>query len=377
MDFEWSQEERKVRDAFRSFARREIAPLAQRIDRERRVPRDLIETMAGPGYWGAVVPRELGGLGSSFAEIGLMHEAIGRECSSVRSLLTAHHMVEAVILRWADPPNREVWLRRLAAGNAIGAFALSEPDVGSDAAGVQARAERVDDFFLLDGRKKWITGGQIADLFLVIAAEDGRSVALLVERESEGLEVRPIDNTLGLRGAMLAELDFKRCRVPADRLIGRPGFGFSHVAATALDLGRYCVAWGCVAIARACLEAVEDYIGRRKQFGGLLRDKPQVQQMVTRTVSELSAAQLLCAKAGFMKDRADPQAVVDTLVAKYHASVMVKGVADRAVQLHGANGYSEDYPVERYLRDAQAMEIIEGSTQILEQVIALNWMGGF
>ena len=169
---------------------------------------------------------------------------------------------------------------------------------------------------------------------------------------------------------MLAELHFKDCRIPQENLVCREGYGFSHVASTALDCGRYSVAWGCVGIAQACLEACLRYTSQRKQFDVYLKDHPLIRQLISDAIANVKAARLLCYQAGYLKDIGDPQSIMETSIAKYFASTIATKVANDAVQIHGANGCSSEYDVQRYLRDTKIMEIIEGSTQIQQLTIA-------
>jgi glutaryl-CoA dehydrogenase (non-decarboxylating) len=177
-------------------------------------------------------------------------------------------------------------------------------------------------------------------------------------------------DVLGLRASMLAELRLEGCRVPRENVVGRAGFGFSHVASTALDHGRYSVAWGCVGIAQACLDACLRYTSERRQFGSYLKDHQLIQQMLTDIITNVRAARLLCLNAGCLRDAGDPRAVVETTIAKYFASTSAARAAHDAVQIHGANGCGSEYPVERYFRDSKIMEIIEGSTQMQQVTIA-------
>lgn len=370
MTIELTSGQREARGRFRGFVEAEVVPVADRYEREERVPAGLVERLAREGYLGAALPREYGGLGLGMLECGLLNEEVGRGCSSLRSLLTVHGMVGLAVLRWGGGALRERWLPRLAAGTTLAAFALTEPEAGSDAREIVADARPEGDGYVLNGRKKWITFGQLAGLFLVFAKCEGRPAAFLVERESAGLSVEPVFGMLGVRASMLAELRFEGCRVPRENLVGREGFGLSHVASTALDYGRYTVAWGCVGIAQACLEASLRYAEGRRQFGVALREHQLVRQMLTDMITNVRAARLLCQRAGQLKDANAPEAVLETFIAKYFASTAATKIAGDAVQIHGANGCSGDYPVQRYLRDAKVMEIIEGSTQIQQITIA-------
>jgi alkylation response protein AidB-like acyl-CoA dehydrogenase len=362
-----SQQEAQV--ALRDFAQAEIAPRAAEFDQAECTDLALVQRMSEKGYLGGNIPTSHNGQGYDHVTLGLLYEAVGTACSSVRSLLTVHGMVAQAILRWGKPAQKEQWLPRLATGKTIGAFALSEPLAGSDA-DVRTSTEKKNDSYVVNGQKKWITYGQIADLFLVFGQDKGKSIALLIERDTPGLSIRPMRGLLGTRGSMVAELTFSGCKVPAFNRLAGPGFGIAGVALSALDLGRYSVAWGSVGIGHACLNACLDYGNTRHQFGKPLKEHQLIQQMVTNMVVQVKAARALCLNAGFLKDQNDPTATDETLVAKYFASQMAFKVAADAVQLHGGNGCSPDYPVERYLRDAKVMEIIEGSHQMQQMMIA-------
>ncbi len=370
MKIELTAQDRETRDACRSFVNAEIAPHANRFDREERLPRELLGRVASEGYLGFTLPEEYGGGGRGMCAFGLVCEEVGRGCSSVRSLLTVHGMVGHALQRWGSRRQKQHWLPRLASGSTLAAFALTEPNVGSDAQGVEATATQADDSFLLSGRKKWITFGQIADLFLVFARCEGQPTAFLVERESPGLTVEPIHGMLGVRASMLAALHLNDCRIPAENLVGRIGLGHSHVSSAALDFGRFSVSAGCVGIARASLEASVRYAGERRQFGAYLKDHQLIQELIADMVTGVEAARLLCLQAASLKDARRPESYMQTFIAKYFASTTATKAANSAVQIHGANGCSSDYDVQRYLRDARVMEIIEGSNQIQQMAIA-------
>lgn len=371
MKLELSPEQRAAREEFRAFAQSEIAPHAGRWDREAAIPRELVDRLRERGYLGSNVPAEYGGLGRDNITYGLLTEEIGRACSSVRSLLTVHDMAAHAIRRWGSPAQRERYLPALARGEILGAFGLSEPNAGSDAKSVETVARDDGDAWVLDGRKKWTTFGQIAGLFLVLAQVDGKPTTFLVEREMPGVTVRPLSGITGTRASMLAEIFFEGCRVPKENLIGRPGFGLSAVISAALDHGRYSVAWGAVGLAQACLDASRSYAAERRQFGVPIAEHQLVRRMLTDMIAGVRAARLLCLRAGWLRDAGDPGATGEIWVAKYFASTLASRAAADAVQIHGANGCSEDFPVERYLRDSRVLEIIEGSTQIQQITIPL------
>jgi glutaryl-CoA dehydrogenase (non-decarboxylating) len=368
---ELTEEQRAARAGFRAFAQAEIAPHADAWDRAEAIPPELIDRLRERRLLGSLVAPEHGGPGRDLITYGLLTEEIGRACSSVRSLLTVHDMVAHAIARWGNVALKETLLPQLAAGSRLGALALSEPEAGSDAMGVQTTAEKDGDAWVLTGTKKWTTFGQIAGLYLVLAKHEGKPAAFAVERESPGLTVKPLRGLHGTRASMLAEIHLDGCRVPAGHLIGRVGFGVSHVAAAALEQGRYSVAWGSVGIAQACLDASLCYARERRAFGAPLFDHQLIRAMLADMITQVRAARLLCLRAGYLRDQGDPGAFMETMVAKYFASTAAAKAATDAVQIHGANGCSEDYPVARYLRDSKVMEIIEGSTQIQQITIPL------
>jgi alkylation response protein AidB-like acyl-CoA dehydrogenase len=370
MRIELSQEQKQNQLTFNLFAREHVAPHAASHDRTQRVSRELLERVAAAGYLGSFLPKDEGGLGLDMISYGLLHEELGKTCSSLRCLLTVHDMVALGVYKWGSDKLRAKWLPRLARGEVMGAFAVTEPTAGSDVNGVEMTAVRTGREYILNGIKKWITFGQTADVYLVLAKSEGKPTAILVERNTPGLEVTELEGMLGMRGAMLAQLTFRDCLVSQENLIGREGFGLSSVVFTALGLGRYTIAWGSVAIAQASLDACLQYAATRKQFKVLLREHQLIQKLISEMISNTTAARLLCFQAGYLKDINDPREIMETFIAKYFASTIAMKTAADAVQIHGANGCSSNYPVERYFRDAKIMEIIEGSSQIQEMMIS-------
>jgi glutaryl-CoA dehydrogenase (non-decarboxylating) len=370
MNLELTPDQEARQATYRAFVDREVQPRATQHDRTGEFSPDLVRELAAAGYLGMVAPAEPRGPAPDPIALGLLCHEVGRACASTHSLLTVHSMALSALLRWGTDEQREAWGARLVAGGAILAFALSEPGSGSDAASLETAAVRTDAGYELTGTKKWISFGQLADVFLLFARLDDGITAFLVERDGPGLTVLPIEGLSGCRGAMLAELRLESCRVPASAVVGRPGTGWQWVAATALDTGRYCVAWGCVGLAQACLEASLAHAGRRQQFGRPLAEHQLVQAMIADMVVEIDAARLLSHRAGRLRAAADPDAMMATSIAKYHAARTANRVASDAVQIHGAPGFVETSPVQRHWRDAKIMEVIEGSTQIQQVVIA-------
>jgi glutaryl-CoA dehydrogenase (non-decarboxylating) len=370
MSFEINEAQATSQAGFREFVRAEIAPFANQWDREERIPAETITRLSQKGYLGALIPSSFGGTGMDMLTFGLLNEELGRGCSSVRSLLTVHGMVQFAILRWGNEAQKRLWLPRLANGELIGAFGLTEPNVGSDARGIETTATPVDGAYVLDGSKLWTTFGQIADVFLIFAQQEGRICTFLVERDRPGFSTTALSGMLGTRASMLANLRLDSCEVPRENRVGGVGFGLSAVGSAALDIGRFSVACGCVGVAQACLDASIEHASVRKQYGVLLKEHQLIRKMITEMVVNVKAARGLCYRAGALKDAGDPRTVIETFIAKYFASKAAMQAATDAVQIHGASGCSADSPVQRYFRDAKIPEIIEGSSQILEITIA-------
>jgi hypothetical protein len=351
---------------FRELVSKSIAPHASRFDAERRIPRSVFAELASIGALGIPAARRLGSAASDMVAYGLLHEEIGRACSSVRSALIVHDIVGLSIARWGRADQRERWLPRLQCGDALAAFALTEPEIGSDAAGIRTRAERTPGGFVLSGAKCWVTHGLEADLFLVFARAPGGPTAFLVERDAPSLRIAPSDPLLGLCGAMLADLRFEGTPLAAQAIVGREGLGISHVASAALDLGRYAVAAGCTGMLAGCFEASLAHARTREQFGAALVEHQLIRRLLTRSATALHAARLLCRRAGALRDAGDPRSLGETMVAKYFASSAAADAARDAVQIGGAAGCRNEGTPARFLRDAKVMEIIEGSTEIHE-----------
>lgn len=356
--------------SFLAFVAAEITPYAEQFEAAASLPPELCRLLAEEGYLASFVPEASGGRGLSMVAYGLLQAALARGSASVQSLSTVHGMVALAVLRWGSPSLKERLLAPLARGDILAAFALTEPGAGSDIQAIEATAQADGDAFVITGQKRWVSFGQIADLFLVFARSEEGPTAFLVPWDTEGLTIRPSPLTLGLRAAMLASLDLQGCRVPRENLVGRAGFGLSHVAASALDLGRYAVAWAALGIAEAAFAASVQHASSRRQRGVLLGDHQLVRRRIADSVTLLDAARFLCLRAAFRRQAREPQAIADTLSAKYFVSRAARQIADHAVQIHGAEGLSDEHPVQRYFRDARVMEIIEGSSEVLEILIA-------
>lgn len=361
-----------VRDraSARAFVDAHVAPYADEWERAGAVPESLLSRMSAVGLWAPFLPVSAGGAGLDMVTLGALHEEVGRGCSSVRSLLTVHTMAAWTVQRWGSEAQRERWTGPMARGEALGAFCLSEDGAGSDAAGIAASATQVPGGWVLDGVKKWVTGGQRADVYLVFARTATSLGAFLVPRTAPGVTVRPVTEILGTRASLLAEVSFDRVELDEHALLGPSAFAAGMVLTGTLDLGRYSVACGSVGIVQACLEASAAYAATRTVGGVLLRDRQLVQAKLTDMVTDVRAGRLLCAEAGRLKDAGDASTLMATWIAKYFASTAAARHASEAVQIHGAHGCGPDYPVARLYRDAKVMEIIEGSNEVQRTTIA-------
>lgn len=365
-----SAQQQAAQGSFRAFVEAEITPHAHCYEQAQRIPPETIAKLAQQGYLGAVIPERYGGQEMDLITYGVLNEELARGSSSVRGLMMVQNMIGYTLSKWGSQPQKERWLNPLAAGGLIASLALTEPEVGTDIKEVQTTATLEGSTYLLNGHKQWISLGQIAGLFLVLGRYEGRLCAFLVERDAPGLTVKPMSDLSGLRATMLAELFLENCRIPQENLVGTVGFGLAPVVFTALNLGRYSIAWGCVGIAQACLDACLQHTQTRKQFGVYLKDHQLIQHMLTDMIVNVKAARLLCFQAGYMTDASDVNAFAETMVAKYFASTAATRTANDAVQIHGAVGFQENHPVQRHLRDAKMMEMIEGTTQIHQIKIA-------
>lgn len=355
----------------REFVNKNIRPFATEFEQKEAVPRKLILDMATEGYLAASLPTQYGGLGLDPVHYGLFTEEIGKGCCSVRGLVTVHtSLVAESLLRWATDVQKEKWLPAMATGKLVAAFALTEPGVGTDAQSVQTHYYRKDNKYILNGTKKWITFGDVADVFMVIATNGQEISALMVERKFFGVHTKPIKGLLASKASHIAEIEFDNVEVPVENLVAKEGMGFTYIVNTALDHGRYSIAWAGVAIAQEAVDAMVAYARSRKQFGKKLHDFQLIEAMIGDAVTKVHAARALCLKAGEMRKNNHDDAIIETNIAKYFSSKIAMDIAIDAVQLHGANGCCNKYPVERLFREAKILEIIEGTSQVQQQMIA-------
>jgi butyryl-CoA dehydrogenase len=379
VDLELSDEQRLIRETAREFVDREVVERARRNDRESAFDRELASMLGEMGYLGAPVAEEYGGRGLDYLSYGLIVEQIGRGDSAARTVVSVQtSLVCGSIERWGTEEQKRHWLPRLCSGEALGCFALTEPDTGSDAANLRTRAERIEGGWRISGQKMWISMGNFAEVALVFAQTDPQEghrglACFLVPTASEGFSSQEIHGKLGLRASDTAELALDGVEVGDDALLGEVGDGFK-VAMSALDSGRYSVAAGCVGICDGCVEASVSYAKERKQFGVPIARFQLVQELIADMVVKRDAARMLVWRAGLLKDAGKPS-TVETSIAKLYATESAIECANAAIQVHGGSGYVDDHPVERYLRDARVTTLYEGTSQIQKLIIGRDQTG--
>jgi alkylation response protein AidB-like acyl-CoA dehydrogenase len=363
--------QKRRQEEFKAFVRLEVEPFAEQWDREQRLPDSVLAALAKRGYLGASLPVEFAGQGWDTVTFALLNEALGRGSSALTDALTCQTMVSMVLLKWGTPEQRRKWLPPLGSGETIGAFALTEPGAGSalDSLVTEFTQTSGGQSLILNGVKKWISCAQFASLFLVFGKLGQHSAACVVPRETPGLQVEPISDLMGFRAAGLAQLRFQDAEVPFANLIGKPGFALSHVAPVGLHYGRISTACSALGLLRGCFEESISYAANRKIGEKTVGDLGMIRTLITRMGADLEASRLLCHNACRVEDARLPEAFEKALIAKYFTSTAAARAASDAVQIRGASGCHSSSAVSRYYRDAKIMEIIEGTTQIHEDIL--------
>ncbi|HVY96734.1 MAG TPA: acyl-CoA dehydrogenase family protein [Solirubrobacterales bacterium] len=373
MDFQLSDEQKLIQETAREFAEKEVLPRVRDNDRAGRFDRELARKMGEVGYLGAPVAEEYGGRGLDYIGYGLIVEQIGRADSSARTVVSVvTSLVGGSIERWGSEEQKREWLPKLCSGESLGCFGLTEPDTGSDAANLRTRATKTDSGWSISGQKMWISLANHSDVALIFAQTDPEKkhrglACFLVPTDSEGFTTQEIHGKLGLRSSDTAEISLDEVEVPDSAMLGEVGDGFK-VAMSALDNGRYSVAAGCVGICEGCVQASVEYATERKQFGVPLARFQLVQEMIAEMILKRDASRMLVFRAGMLKDEKKPN-TMETSVAKLYATEAAVECANLAIQVHGGSGYVDDYPVERYLRDARVTTLYEGTSQIQKLII--------
>ena len=369
-----SEEQMMVRNTSREFTENEIKPVAAINDREHKFPKDIIDKMGELGFMGMTVPEKYSGSGLDFLSYILALEEICKGCASTGSIMSVNNsLVCAPLKTFGNEYQKSSFLKDLANGSKLGCFMLSEPEAGSDAASMKSTATLEGDDYILNGTKSWITNGAEADIAIVFASTDkslkhkGVS-AFIVDMKTPGVSIGKLEDKLGIRATSTAQIFFENCKVPAQNLLGEKGQGFK-IALHTLDGGRIGIAAQAVGIAQAALEASVRYAKERKTFGKSISDFQGLQFMIADMATRVEASRLLVWQAAIMKDR-DTKYSKQSAMAKLFAAETAMWVTTKAIQIHGGYGYTTDYPVERYFRDAKITEIYEGTSEIQRIVIA-------
>ncbi len=369
------EEERLLQATARDFAQREVAPGAIERDEAERYDRSLFTAMGALGLTAAPFPESVGGAGFSYLAWSLVMEELGAADMAMAVSLSVHILSQYPVVTWGTDEQRGRWLPAMQSGEALGAFALTEPHAGSDASAIRTRAERVGggDTYRLTGTKIWISNAPEADRYLVFATVDAEAgskgiTAFLVEKGTAGFRFGAHERKMGIRACPAAELVFEGCEVPVADRLGEEGDGY-RIALSALGEGRISIAAACVGLARAGLEAAARYLGERTAFGGPLSEQQGLRFMLAEMARDVAAARALTREAAATKDRGEPLAEVSSL-AKWTASDAAMRVTTDAVQLFGGSGYSRETGIERLMRDAKGAQIYEGTNQIHREIVA-------
>ena len=380
MDFTLTTEQRRIQTVAREFAQQEVAPLAREADETGVFPMSLVRRMGELGLLGATFGREYGGSALDNVSYTLLLEELGRVDSSVRGFLTVHAgLVAGCVAAWGDEEQKRRYLPRLATGDLIGCYCLTEPNAGSDAASIETTAREEGNDYILNGQKIWITNGNIAGLAIVFANRDHSQrhhgiCAFLVEPTTPGFDREKMGgHELGHRASDHARITLRDCRVPASSLLGQAGTGFK-IAMSALDRGRLGVAAGAVGVGQACLDACVAFARERRQFGKRIGDFEMIQATLADMAADVEAARLLVCQAAWLMDNGQP-ATKAASIAKLFATEAAVRAASEAVLLHGNRGYSNEFPVERYYRDIKGLQIYEGTSHIQRIIIARELLG--
>jgi butyryl-CoA dehydrogenase len=374
MEFGLTKEQQLIKQMVKEFAENEVSPIAAVIDETEEFPMDNVKKMARYGLMGIPFPREYGGAGGDYVSYILAVEELSKVCGTTGVILSAHVSLGAGSINdFGTPEQKEKYLKPLAEGKKLGAFALTEPNAGTDSAGQQTIACLEGDHYVLNGSKIFITNGGVADVFVIFAMTDRSKgnkgiSAFIVEKNFPGFSIGKIESKMGIRASSTAELIMQNCIVPKENLLGQEGKGFK-IAMHTLDGGRIGIAAQALGIAEGALAEAAKYMKERKQFGRPLAAFQGLQWMVADMDVEIEAARYLVYKAAWNKQNGLPY-TVDAARAKLFAAKTAMDVTTKAVQLFGGYGFTKDYPVERMMRDAKITEIYEGTSQVQQMVIS-------
>ena len=377
MDFELTQDQTLLRNMVREFAEKEIKPKAAEIDESREFPKDTVRKLAELGLMGIVIPEEYGGSGMDFVSLAIAVEEISRACATTGVITAVNNSLAAYpILIYGTEEQKKKYLPLLASAKKIGAIGLTEPNTGSNVAGIESTAVKEGDYYILNGAKRFITNATEAGIFIVFAYTDKSKghkgiSTFIIEREFEGFSVGKHENLMGIRASGNAELMFDNCKVPVENLLGEENKGF-YMAMQTLDVSRIDIGAQAVGIAQASLDESVKYAKERIQFGKPIGQFEFIQGMLASMATKIDAARLLVYRAAYSKDKGQQRFSKESAMSKWFASEVAVEATRMAVQIHGGYGYTKDYTVERLYRDAKVMEIYEGTSEVQKIVIARN-----
>ncbi|ASF40919.1 MULTISPECIES: acyl-CoA dehydrogenase [Halobacillus] len=373
MNFTLTEEQEMLRKMVRDFAKNEVEPTAAERDEEERFDREIFDKMAELGLTGIPWPEEYGGIGSDFVSYAIAVEELSRICASTGVTLSAHiSLASWPIYKFGNEEQKKTYLSQLATGEKLGAYALSEPGAGSDVSSMKTQAKLDGDHYVLNGNKVWITNGGVADIYIVFAKTDpeagGRGVSgFIVEKGTPGFSFGKKEKKLGIRSSPTTELIFEDCKIPKENLLGKEGEGFK-IAMMTLDGGRNGIAAQAVGIAQGALDEAVAYAKDREQFGKPIAKLQGISFKLADMATEIEAARLLTYQAAYFESEGLPYSKASAM-AKLYAGDAAMRITTEAVQVHGGYGYTKDYPVERYMRDAKITQIYEGTQEIQRLVI--------
>lgn len=380
MDFALTEDQKMLRTMARDFAEQELLPVAREDDRNGYYRPEIIRKMASLGLVAGLLPPEYGGSDLDNMSHAILVEEIGRVNFAyvVSIFMVQVCLVELTILKWGTREQKEKYLPRLATGELLGCFGAVEPNVGSDAGAVETTALLDRNEWVLNGSKTWITNASMADIAIILARTDkskgrGKLTTFLIETKTPGFTAREIEGKMGIRAANTAEVSLDHCRVPKENTVGEVGHGLK-VALSAIDNARFTMGAGCVGIAQACIDASVKYAQQRQQFKRPIGQFQLIQEMIADMITETEAARYLVYRVGYLRDKGLPYSR-ETAIAKYYASKVAMQAADRAIQIHGGYGYSDEFPVERYYRDARVAPLFAGTNEIQKLIIAQHALG--
>lgn len=373
-------QERQQYALFCQFVDEHVKPQAAKWEANEEVPMASIQHCAEQGYLSATMPAKYGGNDWPIITYGLFTEAVAAASVSLAGLFNVHTMVMQSILKWGSEQQREKYLPAMCSGKQIGALALTEPTAGSDLNGLTTTFTLSEDKVIINGKKRWITYGGLADVVLAFGVTDEakpKPIACIVESNTPGLTVTRINNMLGFKGSYLAILEFDNCTISQENILAKPGFAFSMIAPYALDYGRISVYFTALGILRGSLEHCGTHLATREVFGSKLMKLSTMQALITQMGTDYDAACLLCIAATRAKDEQDAHYAEKVMKAKYFSVRAASRHAHSAVQIMGAIGCNESHPVARYYRDSKVLEIIEGSNQIHEMVLVNSYVNRY